>query len=284
MSMNLQTKKILYIDLSRGTSDVKFHEDYGKYIGGVGLGMKILASLEDKDPIIIATGPLNGFFPFVSKTAIVTRAGVEPRQYFFGGSLSIRVRFTGLDAIVLLGESPEGKVLDIMDENVTFQDADTKTGTLGLPGKRSTISISDSKVKVDDYFETETSGLAAIFNKKGIKNIVITGTKTIDLKNKEKYKELYSQLLSRQDELETEKNGNPSCAGCPAGCAKSKIGESEGDLLVHSLVACKYAEPIYKDINTVFSCFNVLGYSYTHEDLENFPGLVYDLLEELRNK
>jgi len=272
----------MYIDLSRGTSNIKFHDDYGKYIGGVGLGMKLLVTSKDKNPIIIATGPLNGFFPYMSKTVVITRKGVEPRQYFFGGSLSLRLRFTGIDALVITGESSEPKILDIRDEKLVFKDGTEDVGSLGLPGKRSVLSVSDSKVLVDDYFENGSDGLTEVFASKNISSIVVTGTKTFDIKNSTKYYEIYKDLLDRQEELETEKNGNPSCSGCPAGCVDSKIGETNGDFLVHSLVSCKFAEPIYKDINTVFSCFNVLGYNYTHEDLENFPKLVYDLLEELR--
>jgi hypothetical protein len=52
-------------------------------------------------------------------------------------------------------------------------------------------------------------------------------------------------------------------------------------VLIHSLVACHYADKIYSDIGVVFSCLNVLGYDYTHEDLENLPKLIEDTIKNI---
>ena len=69
-------------------------------------------------------------------------------------------------------------------------------------------------------------------------------------------------------------NTFPSCSLCPMGCKKSNEGEIGGNVLLHSLVACEFAQNIYSDIGIVFSCLNVLGYDYTHEDIENLPKLI----------
>ena len=74
------------------------------------------------------------------------------------------------------------------------------------------------------------------------------------------------------------KSTKPSCSGCPMGCEKSRYGEIGGNIFVHSLVGCQFAERIYSDINTTFTCLNSIGYSYVHEDLENLPGLVEETL------
>ena len=61
------------------------------------------------------------------------------------------------------------------------------------------------------------------------------------------------------------------------------MGEVGGNVLVHSLCACSYSTKIYSDVGTVFSCLNILGYDYTHEDIENLPKMVDKVLKELND-
>ena len=279
--MNLQAKKVLYIDLFKRESEVKSHKDLNKYIGGVGLGAKILKDFNHKDAVVFSVGPLSGMFPYASKTSVLFRDGKEVRDLYLGGSLSSRIKFSGLDAILIFGLSAKPAVLDVMGEKVTFEDADVDVGKLGLPGKKSFINVDEKNALLDGYFRGSGNYLHKILIQKNLKSFVITGSKTFELKNFEKYTELYDKILERVDEMLVEKGGNSSCVGCPLGCGKSKTGEDGGNVLVHSLVACSFAEPIYSEENTVFSCLNSLGYDYTHEDIENLPKLVYDVLEDL---
>ena len=46
----------------------------------------------------------------------------------------------------------------------------------------------------------------------------------------------------------------------------------------------QFAQAIYSDVNTVFSCLNVLGYDYTHEDIENAPLYISQVLKEIDGK
>jgi aldehyde:ferredoxin oxidoreductase len=117
--------------------------------------------------------------------------------------------------------------------------------------------------------------------KKNIRGMVITGTKNVSIENREKYSELFYKILERTNEITVEKDTYPSCSGCPMGCSKSRIGEIGGNTLVHSLVACTFAKNIYSNIGAVFSCLNVLGYDYTHEDIEQLPALIDEVLENL---
>ena len=65
------------------------------------------------------------------------------------------------------------------------------------------------------------------------------------------------------------------------GCEKSQRGEIGGNVLIHSLVSCAFATNIYSNIGVVFSCLNILGYDYTHEDIESLPTLIEQILREL---
>jgi len=111
--------------------------------------------------------------------------------------------------------------------------------------------------------------------------LVITGTEAYTPAHFSKYQEAYKTVLARSNDLTLGASNKPSCSGCPLGCEKSRYGEIGGNVLVHSLVACQFAEKVYADINTTFSCLNTLGYNYTHEDLENLPKLIEETLKAI---
>ncbi len=286
--MNLQSdagaanwKKIFLVDLAKQWAGVKSISGLGPYIGGVGLGVKLFSMYADQDPVVFSVGPLNGYFPFVSKTSVVLKGHDGVEDIYVGGTLSFRIKFAGADAIVITGRSEFPTVLNILDEDVSFEPSDADTAGLGLPGKRSVLTTVGGRLLLDGYFAPPNDILEEKFAGKNLSAAVVTGTKTFQIKNTDKYEDLYKSLLAKSSEMSVEKGHNPSCSGCPMGCEKSKIGESGGSVLVHSLVACEYSSKIYGDAGTVFSCLNVLGYDYTHEDIENLPALVSQTLEEV---
>lgn len=289
--MDSLAKKVLYINLNKRTYSVESHPDLDKYVGGVGLGLKLYSLYAEIDPIIFSTGPLNGYFPFVSKTSVVLNKGGVIEDIYLGGSLSFRIRFAGIDAIVLAGSAKEQVYLNICDEEVQFIPAsEGGIDAQGLPGKRSILKFQDNeasrtnvqdKLTLDNYFSVSEALLDSKFVEKNVRGIAVTGLRTFNIANREKYEDLYKNLLARTGDISVEKSENPSCSGCPMGCLQSRVGEVGGNVLVHSLVACSFAEKIYSDIGIVFSCLNVLGYYYTHEDLENLPRLIQEVLLEL---
>lgn len=279
--MDWKAKKVLIIDLSKKESEIKSYPDLNKFIGGVGLGFKLMQNYAEKDPIVFSVGPLNGFFPFASKTSVIINDAGVIEDLYFGGSLSLRIRFAGIDSIVLHGRSSDETILDISGSGVSFKTPETDMGSLGLPGRRSIITTDNKKILLDNYFTTKENFLEKKFADKRIVGAVVTGTETFTPDNFEKYDELRSKILAKKDEMLVTVGQKPSCANCPMGCEKSKEGELGGNILIHSLVACKYAERIYSDIGVAFSCLNVLGYDYTHEDIENLPKLVEDTLKDI---
>lgn len=276
-------KKVLYIDLSNHKYEVKSVAELSPYIGGVGVGLKLLLDNIDKDPVVFSVGPLNGMFPYVSKTSIVFYSEGVVEDIYIGGSLSLRLKFSGIDSIVMYGRSKEPVILDIHNEEVSFKPQDTEIRSLGLPGKRSIIRRATGKFLLDEYFLTPELFLEDKLKKKGLYGMVITGSRTTDLVNinKEKYEELYHKLLAEVNNMTVHKDTYPSCSGCPVGCSRSRVGEIGGNVLVHSLVACTFAKNIYSNVGVLFSCLNVLGYDYTHEDIESLPALIENVLREL---
>jgi hypothetical protein len=281
--MDSLAKRILYIDLNRGTSEVKLETALKKYVGGIGVGLKILSEYIEEDPVIFSVGPLSGFFPFCSKTSVVTNDNSIIEDLYIGGALSSRIKFAGLDSIVITGKAKNPLTLDIQNESVAFKPADTELGSLGLPGKKSTLSFDKEQEAflVDKYFAPPEKILENKLLDKNLLSIVVTGSKTFDLKDPEKYGELFKKVLKQTELITVNEGSGPSCVGCPMGCRKSKNGEIGGNVLTHSLVACTYAEKIFSDVGITFSCLNYLGYDYTHEDIENLPQLINNVIKEL---
>ena len=279
--IDINAKKVLTVDLDKKEFEAKSYIDLKEYIGGVGLGLKLLEIYKEKNPIIFSVGPLNGFFPYASKVSIVLNDDGVIEDIYLGGSLSTRMKFSGIDSLFIFGKSDEKTVLDIQDSRVNFLDEETDLNSLGLPGKRSLLGFKDTKAVLDDYFTTPETYLEKILGEKNIIGISITATEVFTPNNFEDYKELYNKILGVKNELRVEQGGYPSCSNCPMGCGKSKVGEIGGNVLINSLVACQFADKIYTDIGTVFSCLNTLGYSYTHEDIENLPKLVEDTIRNI---
>ncbi len=105
--MNLTSKKVLLIDLEKEASEVKSYADLQKYVGGVGLGLKLMHLYKDLDPLVLSVGPLNGFFPFASKTSVVLNDSGVIEDLYIGGTLSARIKFTGIDSIVICGKAKD---------------------------------------------------------------------------------------------------------------------------------------------------------------------------------
>lgn len=276
-----QAKKVLHINLSKKTYEVKSYPDFEHYIGGVGLGLKLLLTYRHLEPIIFSVGPLNGFFPFASKTSVVIEDSGVVEDVYLGGSLSFRIRFSGIDSIMLTGRSEEPLVVSTKNDHVEFYSLDKDLSHIGLPGKTSRLDFTSEGIVLDNYFKAPGKFLEKRLVEKNVKSLVVTGTNYLEISDPQRYSQLFNKLLKSTDLLSVEHGSNPSCSGCPMGCDKSQKGEIGGNVLVHSLVACSFAQKVYSDVGTIFACLNTLGYKYTHEDIENLQDLVHETLEDL---
>jgi aldehyde:ferredoxin oxidoreductase len=135
------TGKILRVDLTaQSTKLEKLEEEiYRKYIGGVGLGVKILydevpAKISWSDPenrLIFATGPLNGTsipgsgtICAISKGCLTNGGASSQANGFFGAYLKL----AGIDAVVIQGAAASWKYLYIHDGKVEIKNADHLLG------------------------------------------------------------------------------------------------------------------------------------------------------------
>lgn len=278
---------VLHIDLRRKEFTKKSYPELKKLIGGVGVSSKLLLDSFDLDPIIFAIGPLNGFFPFASKTCAAFVDCGKFVDTYVGGRLSVRMGYSGMQAIVFEGRSSERVFVSIINGEVSFASSDSEITKLGVPGQRSVLEVCGDGVLVDRFFKFSEQSLAKKLVAMGVSGFVVSGTIETDIEKLVKYDNQYNEVLMMINEVSVAPSFNPSCSGCPMGCNKSLLGESGGDILAHSLVACIYAKDIYTKIPIVFACLASLGYDYVHEDLENLSdlahaniGLIYEKISD----
>ena len=138
---------LLDIDLTTGKAEKKPLpvEDAAKFVGGRGLGMKILwdrlkrpgvDALSPENPLMFMPGPLSGFpIPSSCRTCVVAKS---PRttpvasEYPYastvaysnmGGFFGPEIRFAGYDGIVVTGRSSSPAYILIDDGKVEIRDA-----------------------------------------------------------------------------------------------------------------------------------------------------------------
>ncbi len=282
--MNYSNKKILQIDLSRKEFEIKTYPELVPFVGGLALGLKLAEMNKDaEDFLCFAIGPLNGLFPSVSKTCIVSYSdrARDLKTFYIGGALSSRLKFTGFDAVTLTGSASDIVYVRINPEGAAFSDSPDALDQWNLPGRNSCFSLNEKSLLLDKYFMSGDSLLVRIFGRKNIGGLVVNSTLNMSLEDFSRYEKLYKELLDKIKKLKVMYGDSPSCVECPFGCGRSQIGESEGNILAHCLVACDFVSDIYSDLGIVFSCLNALGYEYKHEDLELLPDIVLRLIKDL---
>jgi aldehyde:ferredoxin oxidoreductase len=120
-------------------------EDINNFIGGRGLGMKLLwdrlpepgvDALSPENPLMFMPGPFSGFpIPSASRTVVVTKSPCtspvnSPYPHAstvsysnIGGFLGPEIRFAGYDGIVISGKASRPCCIVIEDEKVEIRDA-----------------------------------------------------------------------------------------------------------------------------------------------------------------
>lgn len=218
--------KVMYIDLSNESFEVRERNDLKRYLGGTGLAFELFREevsisenpLHESQPIVIASGFLSPYFPTATKSIAIFYSPLNNNlgESHAGGRLSLAMKLAGISALVIKGKSKSLKYLLINDGVVKFRTADhlkglkaTETATYirekePNAGLRSILRIGPcgeknvafSTVVVDTYRHFGRLGLGAQFGAKNIKALIITGTGQYEVKPKDFsfYKELFEKL------------------------------------------------------------------------------------------
>lgn len=206
--------KVLFVDLSTraiGIRRIRNHF-YRHYLGGSGLGVKLLSELVDPAihpfhphaPLIFAPGLLTGtLVPGATKTSVVAKSPLTGifGESSVGGSWGAEYRFTGLDALVVIGIAREPVYLWIHNDRVEIRPARHLWGKDTFDTNAAILAETDPEAKVgcigpagetlsgiaSIMFEGEMAraagraGLGAVMGSKRLKAVAVKGSQGVPI-------------------------------------------------------------------------------------------------------
>jgi aldehyde:ferredoxin oxidoreductase len=230
--------RILRVDLTTGKTQIeKLDEETAKkYIGGIGLGMKLFLTnskagvnpLEAENPLVLAVGPVSGtMFPtggnghaFISKSPATNGVGEAVSHGTFGAE----IKRAGYDAVILVGKAEKPVYLWIDDDAVQLVDASqvwgkspaeteeaikaeigdyyVRVASIGLAGEKLSkiASIINEKTRA-----AGRTGLGAVMGSKNLKAIAVRGTRDITVAKPDEFMDMVKEFHERMKGPSTQK-------------------------------------------------------------------------------
>ena len=217
---------IFYVDLSKKHFRIEKRQDFfEKHIGGAGVAIQLLHEKcpEGCDPlgaensIIFAVCPLTALFPLASKTVAMFKSPHTGNlgESHCGGRSAVAIRMAGYGAIVIKGNSDIPLYLAIHGNRVYFRDASSLWGmrssftagriimqnepgaglrTVMRIGRAGENLVSYACVTVETYRHFGRLGLGAVFGSKKLKAIIISGKRSLPVKNGKLYRKVYDEI------------------------------------------------------------------------------------------
>jgi aldehyde:ferredoxin oxidoreductase len=223
-------KRILHVDLATGKTEIEplKEEMAKKYIGGIGLGMRLFLDnskpgtdpFSPENPIVFATGPLSGTmaasagnsYAVVSKSPLTEGIAESKSHGFFGAEL----KRAGYDAVVFTGKSEKLVYAWIDDDSVQLMDAEYLKGK---PPHETEIAIredlGDFYVRVmaigeagenlvlvacalnDEFRAIGRTGMGAVMGSKNLKAVAVRGTNDVNVADLEGFTEFIRMIHER---------------------------------------------------------------------------------------
>lgn len=222
--------RILNVDLTTGrTKTEKLTEETAKkYVGGIGLGMKLWLTnskpgvdpLSAENPLVLALGPVSAtMFPtggnghaFISKSPATNGVGEAVSHGTFGAEL----KRAGYDAVILTGKADKPVFLWIDDDSVQLIDAShlwgkspsetedaikdelgdyyIRVASIGLAGENQSkiACIINEKTRA-----AGRTGLGAVMGSKNLKAIAVRGTQDITVAKPDEFLEMVKEFHER---------------------------------------------------------------------------------------
>ena len=225
--MDNDYKKVLYINFDALTFEFKIHEDLYSYVGGMGVGHKILFDNIDLPVIVLSTGPLSGYFPYVSKANLSYINKNKIVDMYGGGNIASLMNMSHIDAIVITKDDSSYVHADIFSQDISFSVYEKRE----FEKMSADFAFDETGACSQNYFSF--GGLSGINPfKNGGCSISIKSTESIDLIDFFEYEKLYEKALNDYRLVTEEPRNNPSCLGCPLGCDKSNLGEEDSNIAV----------------------------------------------------
>lgn len=214
--------RVLEIDLSeRSFRFEPLDEEIARlYIGGKGYGTRLLYDrtpagidpLGPENPLIFATGPLNGSVaPQSNRFAVVCKSPLTGGigNATCGGTFAFGMKKAGLDVIVVSGRSPTPIRIEIDGDtdSVIFLDARDLWGmgtyeTQKRLGKKKSHAVigpaGENRVLYAGIVSNERiagrTGVGAVMGSKTLKALSVSGTRKLEMEDPEKFKQYTKQV------------------------------------------------------------------------------------------
>ncbi|WP_231833724.1 aldehyde ferredoxin oxidoreductase family protein [Pyrococcus horikoshii] len=282
--------KILFIDLSNHIINTIPTEKYAKdFLGGRGIATKIAYDIippdanafDPENALIMMTGPLTGIAPSSSRIDVVS---LSPLTNLLGGSsaggdFGAALKFAGYDGIVITGKSKEPTCIRIIDDEITFHDAeacweydvydtvdcvkklgreDVQVACIGKAGANlvKTAGISFSKRNL-----AARGGLGAVMGSKNLKAIAVAGTKGVKIKDTNKLMKVNFEIQRRIKESPSFKKYENWHANISLSLLKARrpyFGDYEEEFWEEAEEAAKNAKKFFEEKASLrpSSCFS----------------------------
>ncbi|MFU8857499.1 MAG: aldehyde ferredoxin oxidoreductase N-terminal domain-containing protein [Deferrisomatales bacterium] len=216
----------LEVDLSRGSIDrvETDPKDTELYLGGLGTNAKIIwervppevEPFSEDNLLIFSAGLLCGTPATGCNRTIVSTISPQTRLFAFsmmGGFLAPELKYAGYDKVIIRGKSPDLVYLWIHDDKVEIRDAshlrgkgaietatliqkelnepNAQVAAIGMAGENRVFfaSIEQSRSSAS------RGGIGAVMGDKGLKAIVVRGTKDINVARPAEYMELCNEVM-----------------------------------------------------------------------------------------
>jgi len=223
-------KRILYVDLTTGKTETKPLKDElaKKYIGGIGLGMKLwldhskagIDPLSPENPLVFTTGPLTGTmapsagnsYAVVAKSPLTEGINESKAHGFFGAEL----KRAGYDAVIFTGKSDKLVYAWIDDDSVQLIDAQHLKGKSPQETEETIREeIGDYYIRVsaigeageklvrvacainDEFRAIGRGGMGAVMGSKNLKAVAVRGTNDVNVANLEEFTEFVRTIHER---------------------------------------------------------------------------------------
>jgi len=230
--------KILRVDLTTGKiSTEQLSEEMAKsYIGGIGLGIKLLMDnskpgidpFDPDNPIIFATGPLSGTmgptagngYAVVSKSPATGGVGESKAHGFFGPDL----KRAGYDAVIITGKADKLSYLWIDDDKVEIKNGENlKNATVFETDTRIRDELGDYYIRVsaigeageklcrfaaiinDEFRAIGRTGMGAVMGSKNLKAVAVRGTNDVNVADLDGFVEFVKLIHERMKGPATKK-------------------------------------------------------------------------------
>ncbi|MGB9132307.1 MAG: aldehyde ferredoxin oxidoreductase family protein [Methanosarcina sp.] len=212
--------KTVYVDLgSESVNVIRTDEKLiHRYLGGRGLGVKLLSELADPDidplspinPLIFTSGPLSGFSPMASGAVLTSKSPLTGTIFSWnaGGGFGRELKKAGVDALIITGKAEKPSCVEIREGNTEIVPVEGLWGknvracTEALESKGSVACIGRAGEKqilissfVVDSIHSGRGGMGAVAGSKMLKAVVVKGERELLPSNPERFRELNKKVL-----------------------------------------------------------------------------------------